>query len=158
MEKYATDHRSGNSIYSNRQVPPTPTRSYTAMILSVFFPGLGQIYLHKILKGFFIFVGFASAIGLFYLNSYPVRGWEDLTRFQHLEYKRTSSNDTVNSDSDLDNSIQLWTLDNGKTLMFRPSWILKVTASIQALFCWIYAVYDGWRGRPDTFIDTLEYD
>ncbi len=152
MQKYATDPRSDNSLSGNGQDTSFPTRSYTAMILSAFLPGLGQIYLHQVVKGCIIFFVFITAIGLFYLNSYPVRGWDDLLRFHPERYNDTTSYDSLNSEDNIDNSFHIWTLENGKTLMFRPSWILKITAFIQALFCWIYAVYGGWRGRPQIHI------
>ncbi len=119
---------------------PLEKRSYFAMILSAVLPGLGQIYLNNTIKGFILIIVYISSIGIFYINSYPVRGWDDLMRFKSL-----SDSQTV--DEDTDRSIHLWTLDNGDALMFRPTWILKITALIQGLACWIYAVYDGWRGR-----------
>lgn len=119
---------------------PLQKRSYFAMILSAALPGLGQLYLNSTIKGFIILLVYISSICIFYINSYPVRGWDDLMRF-----KPVSDSQTV--DEDTDRSIHLWTLDNGDALMFRPTWILKITALIQGLACWIYAVYDGWRGR-----------
>ena len=35
----------------------------------------------------------------------------------------------------------------GDKLMYRPSWAFKVTALIQGIVFWIYAIYDGWSGR-----------
>ena len=115
-------------------------RSFLAMILSAVIPGLGQIHLNNTIKGFIIFLVYIASIGIFYMNSYPVRDWNDLMRFKPI-----SNNQEM--DEDIDRSIPLWTLDNGEVLMFRPTWILKVTALIQGIACWIYAVYDGWRGR-----------
>ena len=146
MQESASNLRS-NNISEDRHGPHIPTRSYSGMIFSAILPGLGQIYLGRYMKGCIIFFVFASAIALFYLNSYPVKGWRDLTRFGPATQTETSTNDNVNADIDSEHSIHLWTLDSGKQLMFRPSWILKITASIQAIICWIYAVSDGWRGR-----------
>lgn len=128
-----TDSRKGYTY-------PLEKRSYFAMILSAVLPGLGQIYLNNTIKGFILIIVYISSIGIFYINSYPVRDWDDLMRFKSL-----SDSQTV--DEDTDRSIHLWTLDNGDALMFRPTWILKITALIQGLACWFYAVYDGWRGR-----------
>ena len=90
---------------------------------------------------------FASAIGIFYINSHPVTEWRDLLRFQPAASDtKTDGPDKTETDSD-DSSIPIWTLDNGNTIMFRPSWILKITSSIQAIVCWLYAVSDGWRGK-----------
>ncbi len=154
MRRNNTDLYSDNSIYTNRDPSTYISRSYTAMILSAIIPGLGQIYLHHVVKGCFIFFIFVSAVVLLYMNSYPVKELSDLFQFQLRETNNTS----LNTDSEHDNSIQLWTYENGKTLMFRPSWILKITAFLQGLICWIYAVFDGWRGRPEYSIAISEND
>lgn len=154
MQKNNTDLHTDNSIYTDRNTSTYLSRSYIAMILSAFIPGLGQIYLHQVAKGCFIFFLFVSAIGLFYINSYPVKELDDLFRLQPKETNHTF----LNTDSNEDNSIPIWTLENGKTLMFRPTWFLKVTAVIQALICWIYAMYSGWCGRPEMSVATSELD
>ena len=61
------------------------TRSYPALLLSIIIPGLGQIYLRKILKGIIIFIGVISAIALIYANSLPVTSWSDLVRLDRTE-------------------------------------------------------------------------
>ncbi len=157
MQESTSDIRS-DDISAEKHDPSVPTRSYSAMVLSALLPGLGQIYLRQFVKGCVILVVFASAIGIFYINSYPVRGWQDLIRFQAVAQVETQTNDNTNTETDSERSIHLWTLDSGKKLMFRPSWILKVTASIQAIVCWIYAVSGGWRGRRKSIIDKLETD
>lgn len=139
--------RSDYATHQDKQVQPNPSRSYTAMILSAIFPGLGQFYLNQFIKGFIVSAVFASAIGLFYINSYPVREWRDLTRFHHRTPNDASTNTDVDGFENADNSIAIWTLDNGKTIMFKPNWFLKITATLQAIICWIYAVREGWRGR-----------
>lgn len=156
MQESATDLHSDSDITANRQSPSPPPRSYAAMILSALLPGLGQIYLGRFVKGCTIFFIFASAISIFYINSYPVQGWRDLIPFGPDTQSETSTNEKADAETDSDGSIHLWTLDNGKQLMFRPSWILKVTSSIQAIICWLYAVRDGWRGRRKSLIDQLE--
>ncbi|MDE0481074.1 MAG: DUF5683 domain-containing protein [Candidatus Poribacteria bacterium] len=155
MQESTSDIRS-DDISVEKHDPSVPTRSYSAMVLSALLPGLGQIYLRQFVKGFIIFFIFASAIGIFYINSYPVRGWQDLIRFQPIAQAGTQTNDKANTETDSEHSIHLWTLDSGKKLMFRPSWILKVTSSIQAIVCWIYAVSAGWRGRRKSIIESLE--
>jgi hypothetical protein len=146
MRESTSDLRS-NDISAKNQDSSVQTRSYSAMVLSALLPGLGQIYLRQFVKGSVLFVVFVAAIGIFYINSYPVRGWQDLIRFKPTVQTETGTNDKANTETESERSIRLWTLDSGKTLMFRPSWILKVTSSIQAIVCWIYAVGDGWRGR-----------
>ena len=59
-------------------------RSFPAMILSAVFPGLGQMYLGQYFKAVIILIGFLSALGFFYLNSYPVNEWKDLLQFNSL--------------------------------------------------------------------------
>ena len=158
MQESATDFHPDSDMTANKHGLPTPPRSYTAMILSALLPGLGQIYLRQFVKGCIIFFIFASAISIFYINSYPVQGWRDLIPFGPDTQSETSTNDKTNTETDTERSIHLWTLDNGKQLMFRPSWILKVTSSIQAIICWIYVVRDGWRGRRKQLIGKLETD
>ena len=60
-------------------------RSYCAMLLSMIIPGLGQIYLRKILKGVLILTGVISAMVLIYANSLPVTSWRDLIRIDRTE-------------------------------------------------------------------------
>ncbi len=121
------------------------SRSYLAMFLSAILPGLGQLYLAQFLKGTVILVVFASAIGIFYVNSLPVTEWRDLMRFQR--HGETAEDGTGSSETKPDYAIHLWTFDNGEKLMYQPSWKLKISALIQAGLCWLYAVGDGWRGR-----------
>lgn len=61
----------------------TANRSYLAMLLSVF-PGLGQLYLRKPLKGLVLFLGVLSAAAVIYISSLPVNDWRDLVRFDEL--------------------------------------------------------------------------
>ena len=121
--------------------------SYVAMVLSAILPGLGQLYLGQFPKAIVVFVVFASAIGLFYLNSLPVTEWRDLTRFKPAAEENTSTENTENSEAQEPYSIHIWTFDDGEKLMYRPSWKLKISASVQGILCWLYAVSDGWRGR-----------
>ena len=109
--------------------------SFVAMILSAILPGLGQLYLGQFPKAIILFAIFASAIGIFYLNSLPVTGWDDLMRFKEAQEPY---------------SCHIWTFDDGEKLMYRPSWKLKISASVQGILCWLYAVGDGWRGRRRT--------
>ena len=133
-------------------VEPANTRvaasnSFGAMILSAIIPGLGQLYLGQFPKAILLFTIFASAIGIFYLNSLPVTGWGDLMRFKPAMQENTSADEIENSEAQEPYSIHLWTFDDGEKLMYRPSWKLKISASVQGILCWLYAVGDGWRGR-----------
>lgn len=122
-------------------------RSFVAMVLSAILPGLGQLYLGQFLKAIVLFAIFASAIGMFYLNSLPVTGWDDLMRFKPTTQENTATDGTGNSEAQEPYSIHIWTFDDGEKLMYRPSWKLKISASIQGILCWLYAVGNGWRGR-----------
>ena len=124
-----------------------PARSFVAMVLSAIFPGLGQLYLGQFLKAIVLFAIFASAIGIFYLNSLPVTGWDDLMRFKPARQANTATDETGDSEAREPYSIHIWTFDDGEKLMYRPSWKLKISAAIQGILCWLYAVGDGWRGR-----------
>ena len=121
--------------------------SFVAMVLSAILPGLGQLYLGQFPKAIVVFVVFASAIGLFYLNSLPVTEWRDLMRFKPTAEENTSTDKTENAEAQEPYSIHIWTFDDGEKLMYRPSWKLKISASVQGILCWLYAVGDGWRGR-----------
>ena len=123
------------------------SRSFVAMILSAILPGLGQLYLGQSLKAIILFAIFASAVGIFYLNSLPVTGWDDLMRFKPAAADSTSTDEAGVSEAQEPYSIHIWTFDDGEKLMYRPSWKLKISASIQGVLCWLYAVGNGWRGR-----------
>lgn len=135
---------------------PLYVRSYVAMVLSAILPGLGQLYLAQFAKGVIIFLIFVSTVALFYFNSLPVTEWRDLLRFRSATKADDRSDDTsVDSAQDSDELMQpyeihIWTFDDGEKLMYRPSWKLKISSSIQGILCWLYAVGDGWRGRRST--------
>ena len=134
--------------------------SYLAMLLSLILPGLGQIYLRKWLRGIVLFFGVAFGATLIYLNSLPIDGWQDLTSFDDFtdwwEERRSDNTDAMqSSDAPPDTAegeengqgYHLWTFENGKKLMYRPSWKLKLSGLVQGLFFWLYAIFDGWRGE-----------
>ena len=123
-------------------------RSFPAMILSAVFPGLGQMYLGQYFKAAIILIGFLSAFGFFYLNSYPVNEWKDLLQFSSLSNDKKILHTKSNGNPNTEGSIKIWTLDSGKIIMYSPSWKLKVTSCIQGLICWIYAVSTAWKGKP----------
>lgn len=123
------------------------SRSFVAMVLSAILPGLGQLYLGQSPKAIVLFVIFASAIGIFYLNSLPVTGWDDLMRFKPARQENTATDGIEDSEAQEPYSFHIWTFDDGEKLMYRPSWKLKISAAIQGILCWLYAVGDGWRGR-----------
>lgn len=135
-----------NVVNDNIRIPYI--RSFPAMILSAIFPGLGQMYLGQYFKAIILLICFLSAIGLFYLNSYPVNEWKDLLQFDTLSDSNKIIHTNTQEKPNLNGSIKLWTLDNGKIIMYRPSWKLKVTSTIQGLICWVYAVSSGWKGKP----------
>ena len=129
---------------------PVYDRSYVAMVLSAILPGLGQLYLAQFAKGAIIFLIFASALALFYLNSLPVKEWSDLTRFKPVAQGDTNVDGAGGDETQQPYEFHIWTFDDGEQLMFRPSWKFKISSSIQAVLCWLYAVGDGWRGRRRT--------
>ena len=137
----------GSSNSGNTRGEPAPARSYVAMLLSAILPGLGQLYLGQFLKGFILFLIFASAFGIFYLNSMPVKEWRDLTQFKPAANDETTTDNTEDTQKQPSYAIHIWTFDDGEKLMYRPSWKLKISASVQGILCWLYAVGDGWRGR-----------
>jgi len=146
MADPATAYTESSNLRST-QGEPAPARSYVAMILSAILPGLGQLYLGQFLKGFILFLVFASAFGIFYLNSMPVKEWRDLTQFKPAVREEATTDNIEGSPKEPAYSIHIWTFDDGEKLMYRPSWKLKISGSIQGILCWFYAIGDGWRGR-----------
>ena len=142
MAEPATAHTERNT-----QGEPDPARSFVAMILSAILPGFGQLYLGQSTKGIIILIVFASALGIFYVNSLPVTEWSDLMRFKPAAKENPTSDSTGDSEMQESYAIHIWTFDDGEKLMYRPSWKLKISASIQGILCWFYAVGDGWRGK-----------
>ena len=136
--------RTGAGNSGSNSSEPVYSRSYIAMVLSAILPGLGQLYLSQFVKGVVIFLIFASAAALFYLNSLPVTEWRDLLRF-HAVTTRDASQGSDELTQPYE--IHIWTFDDGEKLMYRPSWKFKISASVQGVLCWLYAVGDGWRGR-----------
>jgi TM2 domain-containing membrane protein YozV len=112
----------------------TGKRSYLAMSLSALIPGLGQFYLRKPLLGIILFIGVISAGALIYMNSRPVNSWHDLTRIDRSEKNKNAD-------------YHLYTLKDGRKLMFHPSWKFKISGFIQGIVCWGYAIFDGWLGQ-----------
>lgn len=131
----------------DNQGTPVYEHSFVAMVLSAILPGLGQLYLSQYVKGVIIFLIFGSAVLLFYLNSLPVREWSDLMRFKPAEKEDAQAGSVGAEETEEPYEIHIWTFDDGEQLMYRPSWKLKISSSIQAVLCWLYAVGDGWRGR-----------
>ena len=143
----AANTRVESNSSRNGDGEPKATRSYIAMLLSVIFPGFGQLYLGHFLKAFIIFLGVASAVGIIYLNSMPVEDWRDLTRFKPPAKTKTTETDTESGEKPPGYAIHIWTFDDGEKLMYRPSWKLKISGAAQGILCWLYAIGDGWRGR-----------
>ena len=148
VEPVATRAAFNNS--GGNQSKPVHARFYVAMVLSAILPGLGQLYLAQFVKGAIIFLVFASALALFYLNSLPVTEWRDLMRFKPAAKENTNGDSGVTGETQQSYEIHLWTFDDGERLMYRPSWKFKISSSIQAILCWLYAVGDGLRGRHRT--------
>ena len=134
----------GTTSHSRDTENKPAARSFVAMLLSAILPGLGQLYLGQFPKAIVVFLVFASAIALFYLNSLPVTGWDDLVRFKPATQESPA---TDGSEAQEPYSLHIWTFDDGEKLMYRPSWKLKISAAVQGILCWLYAVGDGWRGR-----------
>ena len=145
-------------------------RSYLAMALSILLPGLGQFYLRKPFQGFILFLGVVSAGAIIYMNSVPVNSWRDLTHLDGFEEWRaerraekkgkidnvvsgvkppTTSGkaNPLTADESKNADYHLYTFEDGKKLMFRPSWKFKVSGFIQGVVFWMYAIFDGWRGQ-----------
>ena len=129
------------------ETQPLRSRSYIVMLLSLIFPGLGQLYLGQFLKAFIIFFAFTSALSIVYLNSMPVEDWNDLTRFKPFARTEPTDDDTEASERHPAYSIHIWTFDDGEKLMYLPSWKLKIGGSIQGILCWLYAIGDAWWER-----------
>ena len=68
-------------------------------------------------------------------------------RFKPVAAENANGDSTGTEETQQPYEIHIWTFDDGEKLMYRPSWKFKITASIQVVLCWLYAVGDGWRGR-----------
>jgi len=102
--------------------------SPVAMLLSVIWPGLGQLYLRKIRKALVLLLLAAIAAFIIYANSLPLHNFSDLWRL------------------DVKESYPIWQFKDNQ-LMFRPLWQFKVSGYVQFIATWLYGVVDGWMGR-----------
>lgn len=112
-------------------------QSYRAMLLSIIIPGLGQIYLRKILKGIIIFIGVISALVLIYANSLPVNSWQDLTRIDRTETSPTEGGATEQTEAYLENNSTSEDKDpkhwRGYTLYTSDSkFMFRITADLES--------------------------
>ena len=115
---------------------PRSHRHVLAAILSLFFCGLGQIYLHRISKGLILILSFFCAIVIIWIavsnTEFEVISWDG----KQLMFSPSRR------------SISLY----GKT--FHMIDIMKVTGSIQLALTWIFSIADAWQegrsGRPET--------
>jgi len=101
-----------------------------AMLLSLIFPGLGQLYLMKIRKGLILFFVAAMGLLIIYANSLPLDKWSNLWKFS----------------TEVQEGYPLFNIKDAK-LMFRPHWYFKLSGYIQFFGVWLYGVIDGWMGR-----------
>jgi hypothetical protein len=104
--------------------------SLIAMLLSVIFPGLGQLYLMKIKKALILFFVAAMGLLIIYANSLPLDNLSDLWQFSR----------------EAQEGYPLFQFKDMQ-LMFRPHWYFKMTGYIQFFAVWLYGVIDGWMGR-----------
>jgi hypothetical protein len=102
-------------------------RSIIAAILSLFFCGFGQIYLHKISRGLILILSFSCAIAIIWIavsdREFRIIGWGE----KQLMFSPSRK------------AISL----RGQT--FNVTDIMKVTGSIQLAFTWIFSIADAWR-------------
>jgi len=102
-------------------------RSFLAAVLSLFFCGLGQIYLHRISRGLILILSFSCAIIII---------WIALSNVE-LEVFSWDGKQLMFSPSR--RSISLY----GQT--FHMTDIMKVTGIIQLAFTWVFGIVDAWR-------------
>lgn len=131
----------------------TDKRSYLAAVLSMVFPGMGQIYLRRPLEGVMLCFGVVFAGAIIYLNSHPVTCWRDLTYIEGVEnwLEDQTGIHLAPPQRGGPESVLLIRLPNGTQVRYRPTWHFKVSGLIQGLIFWIYAIFDGWRGQRGAF-------
>lgn len=107
-----------------------PTRSHLpviAAILSLFFCGLGHIYLHRIVKGLILILACCFAIVVIWMatsgREFKVIEWDG------KELMFSPSQRTISF--------------RGHTLPVTD--IMKVTGTIQLVFTWVFGIADAWR-------------
>ena len=113
----------------------TGKHSFFAALLSLLFPGLGQLYLLKPGKMLLILVAVTIGLGLVYANSMPVRTWEDMKPQITPREQKEIQEYTV------------WKFEDGRQLRFRPRRTFQLSGWVQILVFWLYGVVDGWQGR-----------
>ena len=108
----------------------SPARSHqpvVAVILSLFFCGLGQIYLHRISKGLILILSFACSIAIIWIAisdiEFEVISWGE-KRLMFSPSRRSIS-------------------FRGQAIYMTD--IMKVTGTIQLAFTWIFSIADAWR-------------
>jgi TM2 domain-containing membrane protein YozV len=108
----------------------SPARSHRhiiAAILSLFFCGLGQIYLHRISRGLILILSFSCAIAIIWIvisdREFHIANWDG----KQLIFSPSRR------------SISL----GGQT--FHVADIMKVTGTIQLVFTWAFSIADAWR-------------
>lgn len=113
----------------------TGKRSFLAFLLSLVFPGLGQLYLRKPGKTFVILLGVSVGLGLVYVNSFPVTTWEDMRPQIEANDKKKTEEHTV------------WQFEDGRQLRFRPRRAFQLSGWVQVIVFWLFGAVDGWQGR-----------
>jgi len=127
----------------------TGKKSFLGMFLSLICPGLGQVYLHKPLKGIALFFGAAIGFLLLYVNSLPVDSINDLFLIKIRNQEDADSR--FNFELQLKNPESEnyeYTIRKFKKgeLRFRPFWQFRLSGSIQMYLLWLYAIWDGFLG------------
>lgn len=91
--------------------------SWTAMLMSLIIPGLGQCYLRKWGRGILIFLMVVTGLFIAYVNYFPSKEYVLLN----------------------------WS--GGRQLRFKPIRALVYTGLIQTSAAWLWGVVDGWKGK-----------
>ena len=107
---------------------PTKTyRPFIAAVLSLLFCGLGQIYLHRFVRGFILILCWSFAVAIIWMAisdaEFKVTEWDDKELMFSPSQKSISFRDHV----------------------FYLTDIMKITGTIQLVFTWLFGIADAWR-------------
>lgn len=111
---------------------PRSGNTALAVIFSAVLPGAGQLYLHKIIKGFVLILSFAIAIGIIWFA-------ESSQTFKMFDWggKKVMFNPAMKS------------IVFGEHA-YKVTDIMKVTGTIQLFVTWIFAIVDAWKESRNT--------
>jgi len=119
------------------RVKSSSSRAVIAASMSIV-PGMGQIYLHQILRGLILILSFILAICIIWFA------------MSNKEFKLLSLNGKEIMFNPAMKAIQFG------TQRIRVTDVMKVTGTIQLVFTWVYSIVDAWREGKNQPVSTQD--